>query len=342
MMGTAPRVSVLMPCYNAAGTLNGAVKSLLDQTLVDFEIVAVNDGSTDRTGEILSGWAQADDRFRVVDRPHLGLVSALNTGLSFCRGGYIARMDADDRSHPERLSLQAAYLDANPQVAVVSCRVQGFPIAELRDGYRIYIEWLNALLTNEDIRREMFVESPIPHPSAMLRKQWLDQIGGYQEHGWAEDYDLWLRLYLEGAHFAKIPQVLLDWRDHRDRLTRTDGRYALENFLRVKAHYLVAGPLADRDALIIWGAGMIGRRISKHLLREGAPLKAFVDIDPKKIGRTRRGLPIIDPGELLKIWDQSSHPVILAAVGARGARKLIRARLQDMGFVEGTDWWGVA
>jgi glycosyltransferase involved in cell wall biosynthesis len=331
-----------MPCYNAAGTLNGAVKSLLDQTLIDFEVVAVNDGSTDRTDEILAAWAQADDRIRIVDRPHLGIVSSLNTGLSFCRAEYIARMDADDRSHPERLSLQAAFLAANPRAAVVSCLVRGFPSAELRAGYRIYIEWLNSLLSDEDIRREMFVESPIPHPSAMLRKQWLDRIGGYQEHGWAEDYDLWLRLYLEGAHFAKIPQVLLDWRDHGDRLTRTDGRYALENFLRAKAHYLAAGPLADRDAVIIWGAGMIGRRISKHLLREAAPLKAFVDIDPKKIGRTRRGLPIIDPGALPNTWDQYAQPVILAAVGARGARRLIRTRLKDMGFVEGKDWWGVA
>jgi len=251
-------------------------------------------------------------------------------------------MDADDCSYSERLSLQAAYLEANPQTAVVSCLVQGFPTEKLRDGYRIYIEWLNSLLSDEDIRREMFVESPIPHPSAMFRKKWIDHIGGYQDHGWAEDYDLWLRLYLGGACFAKIPQVLLDWRDHEDRITRTDSRYSLENFLRAKAHYLAEGPLADCDAVIIWGAGMIGRRISKHLLRASVPLVAFVDIDPKKIGRTRRGLPIIDPEELPRKWEQYSRAVILAAVGARGARKLIRARLNGLGFVEGKDWWGVA
>jgi FlaA1/EpsC-like NDP-sugar epimerase len=87
---------------------------------------------------------------------------------------------------------------------------------------------------------------------------------------------------------------------------------------------------------------MIGRRISKHLLRANVPLVAFVDIDPKKIGRTRRGLPIIDPEELPRKWGQYSRAAILAAVGARGARKLIRARLNSFGFVEGKDWWGVA
>lgn len=342
MLGMVPRVSILMPCYNGADTLNGAIQSLVDQTLDDFEVIAVNDGSTDKTGDILAAWAESDKRIRVIDRPHSGIISTLNTGLTFCRANYIARMDADDYSHPERLSLQAAYLEANPQTAVVSCLVQGFPSADLRAGNRIYIEWLNSLLSDEDIRREMFVESPLPHPSAMLRKKWLDQTGGYQEHGWAEDYDLWLRLYLLGARFAKIPQVLLDWRDHDDRITRTDSRYSLENFLRAKAHYLAEGPLVDCDAVIIWGAGMIGRRISKHLLREGVPLATFIDIDPKKIGRTRRGFPIVAPEELPQIWDQYSRAVILAAVGARGARKLIRARLNDMGFVEGVDWWGVA
>jgi len=331
-----------MPCYNAANTLDGALKSLVDQTLIDFEVIAVNDGSTDKTGDILAAWADADKRIRVIDRPHSGIVPSLNAGLAFCRAEYIARMDADDCSYSVRLSLQAAYLEANPQTAVVSCLVQGFPTEKLRDGYRIYIEWLNSLLSDEDIRREMFVESPIPHPSAMFRKKWIDHIGGYQDHGWAEDYDLWLRLYLGGACFAKIPQVLLDWRDHEDRITRTDSRYSLENFLRAKAHYLAEGPLADCDAVIIWGAGMIGRRISKHLLRASVPLVAFVDIDPKKIGRTRRGLPIIDPEELPRKWEQYSRAVILAAVGARGARKLIRARLNGLGFVEGKDWWGVA
>lgn len=93
---------------------------------------------------------------------------------------------------------------------------------------------------------------------------------------------------------------------------------------------------------MIWGAGMVGRRLSKHLLREGAPLVAFIDIDPGKIGKTRRGLPIIPPEALPEWWQRYQSPVLLAAVGARGARALIRRRLAGMGLVEGQDWWGAA
>jgi hypothetical protein len=167
----------------------------------------------------------------------------------------------------------------------------------------------------------------------------LNQVGGYQDHGWAEDYDLLLRLYLAGTRFAKLPQVLLEWREHPQRLTRTDSRYSLENFLRLKAFYLTRGPLAGRDAVIIWGAGMAGRRLGKQLARLEAPLRAYVDIDPRKIGRTRRGLPILPPEALPDWWGRFTNPVILAAVGARGARPLIRQELTGMGFREGQDWW---
>ena len=337
-----PAVSVLMPCYNAAGTLDEALESLACQTLTDFEVVAVDDGSTDATGQILQAWARRDPRLRLLSQPHAGIVAALGAGLAACQAPYVARMDADDHSHPERLALQVAYLEAHPEAALVSCRVAGFPVEKVRQGFQIYIDWLNSLLSNDDIRREMFVESPLPHPSVTFRRQAVLEAGGYQEHGWAEDYDLWLRLYLDGRRFVKLPQVLLEWRERAERLTRTDGRYSLENFLRAKAHYLARGPLAGREAILIWGAGMVGRRLSKHLLRQGLPLAAFIDIDPRKIGRTRRGLPILPPEELPEVWTHYEAPALLAAVGARGARQLIRQRLTALGLREGLDWWSAA
>ncbi len=343
-----PAVSVLLPCYNAAETLEAALASLRAQTLADFEIIAVDDGSTDETLTILKKWAKADERIHIVQRPHGGIVTALNAGLVECQAEYVARMDADDLSRPERLELQAQFLDAHPEVSVASCLVNGYPPEDIREGFQIYIEWLNSLVTDEDIRRELFIESPVAHPSVMFRKAAVTAVDGYQDFGWAEDYDLWLRLYLNGARFGKLPQTLLDWRDQPERLTRRDPRYSLENFIRAKTHYLILGrqtdrgPLAGRDAVIVWGAGMHGRRISKYLLRDGVPLAAFVDIDPKKIGRTRRGKPIIAPEELLGWWDKFEHPVILAAVGARGAREIIRQRLTELGLAEGRDWWGVA
>jgi len=338
-----PVVSVLLPCYNAADTVEETLDSLSRQTLADFEAIVVDDGSQDSTLRMLRDWAAGDCRFRVYSRPHGGVIEASATGLRECRARYIARMDADDRAHPERLAKQVTYLDEHPEIAAVSCLVTTFPDEHIREGFRIYIEWLNSLISDEDIRREMFVESPLPNPSVTFRAEWLERVGGYQDHGWPEDYDLYLRMYLAGARFAKIPQVLLEWREHPERLTRTDRRYSLENFLRAKAHYLRLGPLADRDAVIIWGAGMMGRRLGKLLMREeGVPVVSFVDIDPKKIGKTRRGKPVIPPEDLCDWWGRYRNPVLLAAVGARGARSIIRERLNAFGLREGVDWWAAA
>jgi len=331
-----------MPCYNAQGTVDDAVRSILEQTLSNFELIAVDDGSTDNTANRLRDWAGRDRRVRVLSLLHSGIIEALNGGLVACRAGLIARMDADDRAHPERLAKQVHFLTEHPNIAVVGSYVEAFPDDRVQEGFKQYLAWLNSLDTPELIARDIFVESPLAHSSTMIRADWLRQVGGYQEHGWPEDYDLWLRMHVAGARMGKVQELLLDWREHPDRLTRTDGRYSVENFLRAKAHYLCQGPLSDREAVVIWGAGQMGRRLSKHLERGGASLVAFVDIDPKKIGSIKRGLPILSAEELPDLLRQYREPVVLAAVGSRGARDLIRARLDGMGLVETQDYWAVA
>ena len=299
-----PYVSVLMPAHNAAATLPETLDSLREQSMPDFEIVALNDGSSDNTGAILRACADEDSRIRPIDLPRVGLIEALNLGLGACRGVLVARMDADDLAHPRRLELQTEQMRTCSQLSVVSCLVETFPPETVTEGFNRYVEWLNALTTPDEIRREIFIESPLPHPSVMLRRTELLDIGGYEDHGWAEDYDLWLRYYLIGKPMAKVKQTLLRWRDHAARSTRTDSRYSVENFLRAKAHYLMRGPLTDRNAIIIWGAGQMGRRLSKHLIRAGAPVLAFLDIDGGKIGRTLRGHTIHSADELPQLWQQ--------------------------------------
>ena len=338
----SPQISVILPCYNAAETLDEALESLAAQSFSNFEVLAVDDGSTDDTGLILDRWAKKDSRFKYISRRHAGVISASNVGMLASQAPYIARTDADDRSHPERLAKQWAFLEVNQDVAAVSCLVKAFPEEDVGGGFQVYIEWLNSVITDAEIKREIFVESPLPNPSVMFRREWLLKMGGYEERGFPEDYDLYLRMYLVGAKFAKIPEILHEWREHPNRVTHTDSRYSLENFLRTKAYYLARGPLEGRDAIIIWGSGMMGRRLAKQLERQDVPLVAFIDIDPKKIGRTRRGKPIIEPDALAECWGQYQNPALLASVGSRGARKLIRERLNNFGYVEGEDWWAAA
>ena len=145
----------------------------------------------------------------------------------------------------------------------------------------------------------------------------------------------------------KIPEVLLGWRDGPDRLTRTDPRYSIENFLRTKSHYLAAGPLSGRRVLM-WGAGKMGRRLSKHLLRDEVDLVGFVDIDQRKIGGRMRDRPVHDADGLLGVLDEhrddrtGEAPIVVAAVSSFGARAIIRRRLQDHGLVETVDFWCAA
>ena len=334
-----PRVTVLLPVRNAASFLDRALRSVWRQTFRSLEVVVVDDGSTDRSPDILACHAARDDRLRQVPAgPEPGLVAALNQGLAAARGTYLARFDADDLCHARRLETQMALLEANPHVVVAGCQVASFPRRTLGLGYRLYDAWVNGILTPEAHGRERYVESTLPHPSAMMRTEELRALGGYRAGAWPEDLDLWLRIHAAGGALQKVPEVLYYWRDHPGRASRIDARYSRAAFLRLKAYHLARDPwLAGRE-VIIWGAGPIGRQLGRGLREEGVPVVAHVDVDPAKIGRSRGGVSVIAPGELSRFTDV----VVLAAVGARGARQIIRGELTGLGYVEGRDFLAVA
>ncbi len=336
-----PELSVLLPVFDAIEYLPTCLQSLKRQTYREFEVVAVDDGSGDGSAELLDEWAHSDRRIRVLHRVHEGLVPALNAGLAECRAPLVARMDADDVAHPRRLERQIAYLVENPEIDVVSCLVQSFPRRVVGEGYRIYEAWLNGLVTHGAMAAQLFVESPLAHPSAMFRAHVVSDVGGYRDNDWPEDYDLWLRLFESGQQFAKVPEVLYFWREHESRLTRTNSCYSKDAFLRCKAHHLARGPAAPPAGVVLWGAGVTGRRLARYLIGEGVTIRAVVDIDPSKIGRALRGLPIISPGELPALLKERSS-IVVTSVASRGARDLIRKRLQAMGLEEGADFWCAA
>jgi glycosyltransferase involved in cell wall biosynthesis len=304
---------------------------------VCFEVTVVDDHSTDGSRELLEAWVSAGPGRRLVPSEGTGLVDALNTGLRVARAPLIARMDADDIAHPRRLELQRAFLHTRTDVAVVGSLVESFPRPHVQEGYRIYERWLNALVTPDAIARAMYIESPLPHPSVMFRGDLVRAAGGYRAGPFPEDYDLWLRLHRAGHRFAKVPEILLRWRDHPARASRQDPRYAREAFLALKAHHLARGPLVGKRAYV-WGAGRIGRILGRALIREGAVVGGYLDIDPRKIGRRLRGRPVGGPGDL----PAPGSGVLLAAVGVRDARILIRRRAEAGGYREGVDFFAVA
>jgi len=333
-----PRVSVLMPCRDAAAWLNEAIASLEAQTFADYEVVAVDDASTDETPSLLHAWARRDPRVRVFSGPGRGVAAALAAGLAHARGEIVARMDADDIAEPTRLDAQLALLDADPTLAACGTRVRYFPDEAVRDGARRYERWVNDLVEPDAIDRDIFVECPIPHPTLFIRRKALLDVGGYREVDGPEDYDLVLRLWAAGHRMAKVPEVLLHWREGAGRTSRTDPRYSPDAFRRLKVDYLLRTHLAHREGAIVWGAGPVGKALARELTARGRRILAFVDLDPRKIGQTIHGAPVIDPDGLGRFPDA----FILAAVGQPGAREEIRAELRARGRLEGVDFRAVA
>jgi len=320
------RATVLLPVRDCAQTVGAAVDSVLQQRFADFTLLVIDDGSTDETADVVAA-RDSDDRVTLVRGPARGLIGALNAGLERVESPYLVRMDGDDLMHPDRIGAQVQALDGDASLALVSSRVALDPPDS---GMARYVEWLNGLVTPEQIAAEIYVEAPVCHPSVTLRTEVLRAVGGYRDRGWAEDYDLWLRLHQSGARMAQVPRTLHVWRDHDRRLTRTDPRYAPARFFDLKAHFLAR--VLDGRARI-WGAGRDGRRLARALVAEGVVIEAFIDIDPKKIGGVRRGdIPIIGPDGI------GDGAPIISAVGVRGARADIRRRLTTLGLEEGADF----
>lgn len=296
-------MTVLLPVYNGADVVGNAIESVLAQSWDDFELLIIDDGSTDTTTHVIAG--HVDPRIRLVhnDR-NLGITATLNRGLDLACGKYIARMDADDLCHPLRLERQIRFLDASPETGVVGSWTKVLSTAAdsrtaarfmaraivyraLRiDGYVFHPQ------SDAEIRFVMMLNCPLSHPSVMVRKSLIDEYGLRYEFPFAEDYEFWTRC-AQRTQFANIPEVLLTYRQHS---SNTSKKYAAEyracaNLVRVHqlemlgipvdqserdlhcalASYEFAGGLDDLHAAKLWLEKLVEFAIAQlGLDREGA------------------------------------------------------------------------
>lgn len=352
-----PTVSVILPVRNGAATIERAVTSIRAQTFTDWELLVVDDGSSDETRETMARIARDDSRMKVLADFEPGIVAALNAGLDAARGEFIARMDADDESLPDRLAEQVAFLRAreNRGIGLVGCLVEFGGDRAVNEGYALHVDWTNSLLTPEQIARDRFIESPFAHPSVMFRRELVERHGGYRAGDFPEDYELWLRWLDAGVRMAKVSRMLLRWNDSAARLSRVDSRYDPGAFFRVKAGWIaqwLKREFAAKDSgaspdfpvsesrlnrkILVWGAGRPTRKRAAHLEAHGLRIAGYVDVDAKKttaaIGGT--GLPVL-PYEALPPPEEA---FVLGYVTSRGARDFIRTELRARGFVEGRDF----
>jgi len=335
-----PGVAVIMPVRNAAATLAEAIESVLAQTFADFEFIVVDDGSRDDSLDIVTRFVQTDPRIRVIAREHAGFVESLIHAVEQVDSTYIARMDADDVALPTRFERQIELIESDPAVALVSSLVEIVSDSPIRSGMRRYEKWINGLQSHDDMCRELFVESPVPHPSVMMRTEALRAVGGYRLRPiWPEDYDLWMRMWIAGYRFAKVPEVLLRWRYGPTSLSQADLRYSLHQFIALKLHYLCRSYFKDeRREIVLWGAGSVGKRWLQALAEQGICIGRVIDVAPRKIGRVVHGARVVGLDDV----PLPEEAFILGAVGAPGARGDIRKQLTACGYAECRDFLFVA
>ena len=326
-----PRVSVLLPVRDEEPYLGECLDSLSAQTLAEFEVIVVDDGSTDASAAIAEQRARRDSRFRVLRQEPAGMVAASERARAEARAPLVARMDADDVMLPERLELQVAAIEEEG-LAAVGGRVEYFP--DPTDGLRAYADWLNSLVTVEAALRDLWVECPLPGPGLTARAE----LVSYRDQGWPEDYDLVLRIWEGGGRFRNVDGLVHRWRDHPERLTRTKPAYTLDAFRRCKVHFLRRTLLAGGRAAVVWGAGPTGKALARQLLAAGTPTAAFVEVDPRKLGKRIHGAPVV-PVE--RAADFPGTLALGAVSGAEG-RARVRELAAGLGLHEGEDFVAVA
>ena len=327
-----------MPCYNASGTVARAISSIQSQTFSSWELIVIDDGSTDDSADIIAKLAKNEPRIHLESRNHQGVVAATNHGLAMARGRLIARMDADDVSRPDRLARQVDTLTSHPELGAVSCLAHFAGNTATAAGYAHHVKWANECLSSEQIELNRFIDLPVPHPTLMFRQLLLGLYGDYSDGVFPEDYEIVLRWISHKIKIGKINEVLFDWYDPPTRLSRNDNRYDMAAFHACKAPYLAqaiaASGCADRE-LWIAGAGRPARKCARPLEDVWKQASGFIDIDPRKIGRVIHGSPVVSLDDLPCI----QQAVIVSYVGTRGARDVIRERLLASGRIEGVDFW---
>lgn len=330
-----PEVSVILPFYNAEESLSASIESILSQDYEHFELILIDNNSTDGSYEIAVQYASEDSRINLVSENSLGIVNAINTGIEQCRGKFIARMDADDVSLPERLSRQHKFLQKNPDTGLVACCAEYQGDKDLYFGFLEYVAWNNKLITHDDISMNRFVESPIIHPTVMFRKELIEKYGPYKDGEFPEDYEMWLRWLKHGVKMHKLTEKLLIWNDSEERLSRVDERYSDSAFYEIKSVYLYDW-LVNRNPfhpqIVVWGAGRKSRQRFSLLHDLGVNPKFFIDFRPNP---TRNVIEY-------KHTPTAGKHFILNYVANRDAREQIREFLVDLGYSEGKDFICVA
>lgn len=325
-------ISILLPFRNTADTLAAAIASMATQTCTEWELLLVDNASSDESPAVARRWADRDSRIQLLHEPSIGIAHALNTGLAKAKGKFIARMDADDISHVVRLAEQVAYLDAHPEIGVLGTRTAFASSALESRGMQAFVEWQNNILSPHEHYVKRFVDAPLAHPTVMFRRELVEQFGGYDTGPLPEDHELWLRWMDAGVRFAKLPEELLTWNDHAHRLSRTHSNYSVDAFFSTKVKWLakwLKRRLTGRP-VIIAGTSVLCQERAALLEAAGIAVHAYTDVKGRGV-----------PGRIFIPHDQlppAGEAFIVSFISQRGTGDRIAEYFRGLGLTEGVDF----
>ncbi len=351
-----------MPVRNAMPYLRECLESILAQTDKDWELLAVNDHSTDDSKAVLEAFSKRDNRIQVFDNQGKGIIHALRLAYAHSTGAYLTRMDADDIMPPEKLATLCNLLLQNGRGHIATGMVRYFADEGVKDGYRKYENWLNDLTHRQANFEDIYKECVIPSPCWMLHREDLEACGAFHADRYPEDYDLCFRMYEAGLKVAASREILHLWRDHSTRASRNDDNYADNRFLDLKLYYFLklerkinpssdvlqtsdelpdAAPksadileMSDERELVIWGAGKKGKIVAQYLLEKKVNFH-WVCENERKIGVDIYGEQLHSP----KLISNLNNPQIIIAVTGEDAQKEIITQLNNFQLKKGKDWF---
>jgi len=326
-------VSILLPFSGNSNFLSESIESIIRQDFLQWELILIDNGASTDAQNVAGEASRKDSRIKIITESNSGIAHALNAGIMHSEGKYIARMDSDDYSFPDRISKQFQYLEAHPSTGVVACMTEINPVTDRNEGFLKFVEWQNTISSAFDHARSRFIESPIAHPSVMIRRELFERYGKYAHGIFPEDYELWLRWMQAGISFVKLPEILLRWRDHPERMSRVSPAYSENAFYQVKSKYLshyIGENLDVSRKIIVCGAGKkILPRINE-LIRAGVRIDFVTDIKRKM----NHPLPFLPVDEL----SHSKNHFVINLIAKRGVRDDISIFLREKGFIEMDDF----
>lgn len=331
-----------MPVKNGEAYLKACLDSIVAQSFTDWELIAIDDHSSDASKKILEAYAAKEKRMKTLPNLGQGIIPALQTAYAQANGTYITRMDADDLMTPDKLECFCTQLSEAGRGYITTGLVKYISEGDLGNGYKKYALWLNELTLTNNNFSDIYKECSIPSPNWMIHRADLDNCGAFEGDIYPEDYDLAFRFRAAGYMMANVKETTHHWRDYPTRTSRTDLHYSDNTFTALKVKHFLAQDYESGKGLVLWGAGPKGKAIAKHLVSGGIKFE-WICNNPNKIGHDIYGIilqdvsthkallgPTLDASQEQKAIHSSpsspSHQIILA-ISQKNTMGLIEEKL---------------